>query len=349
MGILDSIMTPVSEAKDPLAEREKWLQMSQLFNSFTMNPEDSRGYYEGQERGIQRQRDAAALKSKADIASDKLASQSAMAIKMLGDKFPMLTQALQAGIISPNDAITAARKGSDVKVVGKSLVDREGNVLFTSEDAGSGSTTAFDTLKLRAKDAGLKEGTPQYQQFMIQGGANKGMTFTSDGKGGVTMTQGGATIAKPKTEGQANATGFWQRVKIANDNLEGLEGQGTKFGANLLSALPFGVGNMAQTPEFQLYSQSQEDWINAVLRDESGAAIGPDEFVSAKTQYFPQVGDGPEVIAQKRANRKTKELGLWTKSGQDTPYPTGYNPPALGGKSGKTIKTYDAQGNLISG
>ena len=336
-GILDFITS-----KDPESV-ERRLRLAQGLGGMTTNPNVGlQNSIQGRLEGIQKTRATTA-------SSDKLASQSAMAIKILGAKFPMLTQALQAGIISPNDAITAARKGSDVKVVGKSLVDREGNVLFTSEDAGSGSTTAFDTLKLRAKDAGLKEGTPQYQQFMIQGGANKGMTFTSDGKGGVTMTQGGATIAKPKTEGQANATGFWQRVKIANDNLEGLEGQGTKFGANLLSALPFGVGNMAQTPEFQLYSQSQEDWINAVLRDESGAAIGPDEFVSAKTQYFPQVGDGPEVIAQKRANRKTKELGLWTKSGQDTPYPTGYNPPALGGKSGKTIKTYDAQGNLISG
>mgnify|MGYP003639947161 CR=1 FL=1 len=336
-GILDFITS-----KDPESV-ERRLRLAQGLGGMTTNPNVGlQNSIQGRLEGIQKTRATTA-------SSDKLASQSAMAIKILGAKFPMLTQALQAGIISPNDAITAARKGSDVKVVGKSLVDREGNVLFTSEDAGSGSTTAFDTLKLRAKDAGLKEGTPQYQQFMIQGGANKGMTLTSDGKGGFTMTQGGATIAKPKTEGQANATGFWQRVKIANDNLEGLEGQGTKFGANLLSALPFGVGNMAQTPEFQLYSQSQEDWINAVLRDESGAAIGPDEFVSAKTQYFPQVGDGPEVIAQKRANRKTKELGLWTKSGQDTPYPTGYNPPALGGKSGKTIKTYDAQGNLISG
>ena len=336
-GLFDFITS-----KDPESV-ERRLRLAQGLGGMTTNPNIGlQNSIQGRLEGIQKTRAATS-------ASEKLASQSGMAIKMLGDKFPMLTQALQAGIISPNDAITAARKGADVKVVGKSLVDMEGNVLFTSQDAGSGSTTAFDTLKLRAKDAGLKEGTPQYQQFMIQGGANKGMTFTSDGKGGITMTQGGATIAKPKTEGQANATGFWQRVKIANDNLEGLEGQGTKFGASLLSALPFGVGNMAQTPEFQLYNQSQEDWINAVLRDESGAAIGPDEFVSAKTQYFPQVGDGPEVIAQKRANRKTKELGLWTKSGQDTSYPTGYNPPALGGKSGKTIKTYDAQGNLISG
>ena len=317
MGLLDSI-TNMSDSNKGIA-----LGLASGFAGMSGNPNAGAIM-----QGIGRKQDALALRRKESSAGDKLASQSAMAIKMLGDKFPMLTQALQAGIISPNDAITAARKGADVKVVGRSLVDKEGNVLFTSEDSSGGDTTAFRTLQARAASAGLKEGTPQYQQFMIQGGANKGMTLTSDGKGGFTMTQGGATIAKPKTEGQANATGFWQRVKIANDNLEGLEGQGTKFGANLLSALPFGVGNMAQTPEFQLYSQSQEDWINAVLRDESGAAIGPDEFVSAKTQYFPQVGDGPEVIAQKRANRKTKELGLWTKSGQDTSYPTGYNPPS---------------------
>lgn len=276
--------------------------------------------------GIAGQQAALAARREKTSASDKIASQSAMAIKMLGDKFPMLTQALQAGIISPNDAITAARKGADVKVVGKSLVDMEGNVLFTSEDAGSDSTTAFDTLKLRAKDAGLVEGTPAYQQFMIEGGAKKGMAFTSDGKGGFTLTQGGATVGKPKTEGQANATGFWDRVAIANKNLEGLEDQGTSFAGNVLAALPLGTGNWLQTSEFQLYSQSQEDWINAVLRDESGAAIGPAEFESAKTQYFPQVGDKPAVIAQKRANRKTKELGLWTKSGQNTTFPTGYSP-----------------------
>jgi len=338
MGLLDSI-TNMSDSNKGIA-----LGLASGFAGMSGNPNAGAIM-----QGIARQQDALALRRKEATASDKLASQSAMAIKMLGDKFPMLTQALQAGIISPNDAITAARKGSDVKVVGKSLVDTEGNVLFTSEDAGSGSTTAFDTLKLRAKDAGFVKGTPEYKQFMIQGGVNKGMTFTSDGKGGITMTQGGATIAKPKTEGQANATGFWNRVEIANKNLEALENQGTSFAGNVLASLPLGTGNWLQTEEFQLYSQSQEDWINAVLRDESGAAIGPDEFESAKTQYFPQVGDKPAVIAQKRANRKTKELGLYTKSGNDTQFPTGYTPRSSSGAGGKTVKTYDAQGNLISG
>ena len=320
MGLLDSIGKGFSNM-DSYDKRNLALNLASGFAGMSGNPNapSIMAGIEGQQAALAKSRDKT-------YASDKLASQSAMAIKMLGDKFPMLTQALQAGIISPNDAITAARKGADVKVVGKSLVDSLGNVLFTSEDAGSGSTTAFDTLKLRAKDAGLEEGTPEYQQFMIEGGAKKGMVFTSDGKGGFTLTQGGATAGKPKTEGQANATGFWNRVEIANKNLEGLENQGTSFAGNVLASLPLGTGNWLQTSEFQLYSQSQEDWINAVLRDESGAAIGPAEFESAKTQYFPQVGDKPAVIAQKRANRKTKELGLWTKSGQDTTFPTGYSP-----------------------
>ena len=326
MGILDGIGTF-------LGDEENRLNLASGLAGMTANP-NAGNIQQGYQNRLTALRGDRKLEAANKLEAETRTRQVGMALKMLGDKFPMLSQALQAGIISPNDAITAARKGSDVKVVGKSLVDSKGNVIFTSPDASGGDTAALQTLKGRAVEAGLKEGTQAYQQFMMQGGVNKGMTFASDGKGGFTLTQGGATVGKPKTEGQANATGFWNRVAIANTDLEKLENQGTKFGANLLSALPFGMGNIAQTPEFQLYSQSQEDWINAVLRDESGAAIGPEEFDSAKTQYFPQVGDGPEVIAQKKRNRKTKELGLWTKSGQETDFPTGYKIPSAGSGSG---------------
>ena len=278
--------------------------------------------------GISDQQKALAGRREKESEQQTLAKQTAMVLPLL-EKFPILKQAVKAGIISPNEALLTSREGEDVKVVGNSLVNSKGEILFTyeSESDNSDTTTAFETLRLRAEDAGLKKGTQAYQQFMIEGGAKKGMTLVSDGKGGFTLTQGGATVNKPKTEGQANATGFWDRVAIANTNLESLENQGTSFAGNVLAALPLGAGNWLQTEEFQLYSQSQEDWINAVLRDESGAAIGPAEFESAKTQYFPQVGDKPAVIAQKRANRKTKELGLYTKSGQNTTFPTGYSPP----------------------
>jgi len=284
--------------------------------------------------GISDQQKALAARREKTSAQETLAKQTAMVLPLL-DKFPILKQAVQAGIISPNEALLTSREGEDVKVVGNSLVNSKGEILFTYESKSENKEPpSMITLRARAEEAGLEVGTQAYQQFMIEGGAKKGMAFTSDGKGGFTLTQGGATVGKPKTEGQANATGFWDRVSIANKNLEGLEDQGTSFAGNVLAALPLGTGNWLQTSEFQLYSQSQEDWINAVLRDESGAAIGPAEFESAKTQYFPQVGDKPAVIAQKRANRKTKELGLWTKSGQDTTFPTGYNPSSVGSSSG---------------
>ena len=276
--------------------------------------------------GISDQQKALTARREKDSAQETLAKQTAMVLPLL-DKFPILKQAVQAGIISPNEALLTSREGEDVKVVGNSLVNSKGEVLFTYESKSENKEPpAMITLRARAEEAGLKAGTQAYQQFMIEGGAKKGMTLTVGKDGTVTMTQGGATVGKPKTEGQANATGFWDRVAKANKNLEGLEDQGTSFAGNVLASLPLGTGNWLQTEEFQLYSQSQEDWINAVLRDESGAAIGPAEFESAKTQYFPQVGDKPAVIAQKRANRKTKELGLWTKSGQDTTFPTGYSP-----------------------
>ena len=326
MGLLDNI-------GKFLGDEETQLNLASGLAGMTANP-NAGNIQQGYQNRLTALRGDRKLEDAKKLEAETLTRQSGMALKMLGDKFPMLSQALQAGIITPKDAVNATREGSDVKVVGKSLVDSTGKVLFTSPDASGGDTAALQTLKGRAVEAGLKEGTPAYQQFMIEGGAKKGMAFTSDGKGGFTLTQGGATVGKPKTEGQANAAGFWNRVAIANTDLEKLENEGTKFGANLLSALPFGMGNIAQTPEFQLYSQSQEDWINAVLRDESGAAIGPAEFDSAKTQYFPQVGDGPEVIAQKKRNRKTKELGLWTKSGQETDFPTGYKIPSAGSGSG---------------
>jgi hypothetical protein len=61
--------------------------------------------------------------------------------------------------------------------------------------------------------------------------------------------------------------------------------------------------------------QAQRDFVNAILRKESGAAISPTEFASASKQYFPQPGDSPAVIAQKANNRTITMKGLANASG----------------------------------
>jgi hypothetical protein len=73
--------------------------------------------------------------------------------------------------------------------------------------------------------------------------------------------------------------------------------------------------NWALPEEALKVEQAQRDFINAVLRQESGASIGSSEFDSAKRQYFPQPGDTPEVIAQKRANRELVIKGFARQAG----------------------------------
>ena len=63
------------------------------------------------------------------------------------------------------------------------------------------------------------------------------------------------------------------------------------------------LANGTQSASQQQVEQAQRDFVNAVLRRESGAAISPSEFDNANKQYFVQPNDDPETINQKKANR----------------------------------------------
>jgi hypothetical protein len=66
--------------------------------------------------------------------------------------------------------------------------------------------------------------------------------------------------------------------------------------------------NLGRSNEHQLYRQGAEQWIRAFLRKESGAAIAPGEFERDFVTYFPQPGDGPDVVQQKeRARLEVKQ------------------------------------------
>lgn len=86
------------------------------------------------------------------------------------------------------------------------------------------------------------------------------------------------------------------------------------------------IGNFLTSEDKKLAEQAQRDFINAVLRRESGAVISPSEFENAKQQYFPQPGDTPAVIEQKRRNRQMATAGVAREAGP------AYQPPAsIGG------------------
>lgn len=128
-----------------------------------------------------------------------------------------------------------------------------------------------------------------------------------------------APVDKPLSEAQANANIYAKRGNEAHKILSDLEGQYSrgavtaKVGAEsipVLGGLAGVVGNAMLSKEGQMAEQAQRDFVNAVLRKESGAAISQSEFNNAKRQYFPQPGDSPEVVEQKRVNRITELEGL---------------------------------------
>ena len=106
------------------------------------------------------------------------------------------------------------------------------------------------------------------------------------------------------TEGQAKYSIYATGMEIAQQELKGLEGQGTSQTGKQLSRVPWGLGTYAQTTEYQNYRNAKDAWLNAKLRAESGATINPDEFARDERIYFPQPGENEEQVAAKARLRE---------------------------------------------
>lgn len=131
-----------------------------------------------------------------------------------------------------------------------------------------------------------------------------GMEIVSDGQGGFSLRQGegvgGGQTRMRESEAKANI--FASRGEAANAILMRLESEGTSLGNKITSSIPV-IGNYGISPEYRQYDQAKRDFINAILRQESGAVIADSEFANAEIQYFPQPGDDNATIRQKRRNR----------------------------------------------
>jgi len=139
---------------------------------------------------------------------------------------------------------------------------------------------------------------------------------------------------KPPTEEQSKARTFFKRMESSTKvfNQPALDAKGKpiigadgnpltieqvagkpEIGAEIAGALPL-IGGVAQrgaeSTNRQLYRQAQENWVTANLRKESGAVIGEQEFDREIKKYFPQINEGPEVIAQKAESRRIAEEGM---------------------------------------
>ena len=133
---------------------------------------------------------------------------------------------------------------------------------------------------------------------------------------------------KDLTESQGAATAYGMRMKESHDLLKDLENKGvantgrisgavggvlglTPFIGDKLEGVSGSVFNVLPgilaglSPEQQQVQQARINFITAVLRKESGAVIGPSEFITAEKMYFPRPGDDKTLVGQKQKTRET--------------------------------------------
>lgn len=181
----------------------------------------------------------------------------------------------------------------------------------------------FDEASGQPYKATWNAETKQYERV---GGvkARTGMQLTTNPDGTVSLTEGPISNRPKLTADEAKNAGFLERGVAANKVLEELEGQGTSLWNKTIGNVPI-FGNYARSEDAQKYDQAKRDLVNAILRRESGAVISDEEFANAEQQYFPQPGDGPEVVEQKRKNREAAIKGFDIGAGQGAGMVT--NPP----------------------
>jgi hypothetical protein len=156
--------------------------------------------------------------------------------------------------------------------------------------------------------------------------APAGYTWSTDAKGQKTLTSipgGPADKTLSPNKEQSDAYTYSTRMESADKIINSLEGKYDPFSINIKTSgktalIPGGetaANKYLLNANDQKAEQAQRNFINAVLRRESGATIQPSEFDSANQQYFNQPGDSPEVKAQKKANRREAIEGLKRAAG----------------------------------
>lgn len=147
---------------------------------------------------------------------------------------------------------------------------------------------------------------PATQQWDQVGGAkasSNGISVTSPD--GTTIQVGGKL-----TEAQSKDVVYYTRGMDADSQLATLDTELVDFGQQAAGALPLGIGNYLRNPEFRQAKVAADQFLTAVLRKDTGAAITAQEFQIYGPMFLPVPGDDPATIEQKRRARQVALLAI---------------------------------------
>jgi hypothetical protein len=206
-----------------------------------------------------------------------------------------------------------AALGAKEQLVKTSSENAGGNFLYNSTDPVTGKVTQTGSAPITESANNIANN----QRIAREGSLNRGNSMEiakmTDARArdfnAITQV---ANQDMPLNDSQSKAALFGSRMKNADSILGELADSGVTTSIPGSNA-GWGVGSVVgalQSGKQQQLDQAKRDFINAVLRRESGASISPGEFDSAEKQYFPSINDSKEVKAQKSNARAIAIRGM---------------------------------------
>lgn len=223
---------------------------------------------------------------------------------------PDLAEALTSGMIDGETAF-AAMQPQEQQLMnagdGRLYNQATGEWIMAPDSGQQELPSAVQALQWRAQEAGLQPGTPEYAQFIIDGGRSDGFAIDVDpATGSVSVRQGSGAgaSAKPFTEGQSKDNVYATRAEGALTALDPIAGTLTSRSERAAEMVPFGLARGVQSDEFQVAQNAGDEFLQAILRKDTGAAITEQEQMLYGKTYLPQPGDSEAVMAQKQQARR---------------------------------------------
>ena len=196
-----------------------------------------------------------------------------------------------------------------------------------------------------------------YRSGPDQTKAPQGYRFAHDGQTLVPIPGG---PGDKLTEGESKDALFAERLLRSNasvDKLMDIDENGKIRGydptKNINAYVPDSglVANLVNSDNWKNYQQAAREGLASILRKDTGAAVTPEEFKLYFPTYYPQPGDDPETVLQKKLARERFGSGLRGASSRafDRMYPN-YEPSApapQGGNGGVAKPTSPAQRDAL--
>lgn len=134
--------------------------------------------------------------------------------------------------------------------------------------------------------------------------------------------------SKPPTATQTTYANYAPRLETADKIINDMTPALSKLPVPS-SLLQKNLPSYLQSADFQSYYQAQKNFVGAILRQESGAAVPDSEIKNYTDQYFPQPGDSQAVIDQKAQNRAQVVASYRTAAGPAYVAPIGTVTPGV--------------------